>query len=72
VAAASAALVLAAAMAISGAGWTLLVAAVVEVIAGLATVAALVRVRGSLDGDGMGAAIEISMVAGLITVAVLS
>jgi adenosylcobinamide-GDP ribazoletransferase len=72
VAAASAVPVLAAAMAISGAGWTLLVAAVVEVIAGLATVAALDRVRGSLDGDGMGAAIEISVFAGLITVAVVS
>ena len=52
-------------MAISGTGWTLLVAAVVELGVGLATVAALVRLRGSLDGDGMGAAIEISVVAGL-------
>ena len=55
IAAGTAALVLAAAMAISGAGWTLLVAAVVELGVGLATVAALVRLRGSLDGDGMGA-----------------
>jgi adenosylcobinamide-GDP ribazoletransferase len=72
VAAGTAALLLAGAMAISGAPWTLLVAAVVELSVGLATVAALVRVRGSLDGDGMGAAIEISMVAGLTAVAVVS
>ena len=72
VAAATAALVLAGAMAISGAGWTLLVAAVVELGVGLATVATLVRLRGSLDGDGMGAAIEISMVAGLVAVALAS
>jgi adenosylcobinamide-GDP ribazoletransferase len=72
VAAATAALVLAAAMAISGAGWTLLVAAVVELGVGLATVATLVRLRGSLDGDGMGAAIEISVVAGLAAVAFVS
>jgi hypothetical protein len=64
--------VLGAAMAISGAGWTLLVAAVVELGVGLATVAALVRVRGSLDGDGLGAAIEISVVAGLAAVAIAS
>ena len=72
VAAATAALVLAGAMAISGAGWTLLVAAVVELGVGLATVATLVRLRGTLDGDGMGAAIEISMVAGLVAVALAS
>ncbi|HET9755545.1 MAG TPA: adenosylcobinamide-GDP ribazoletransferase [Candidatus Limnocylindrales bacterium] len=72
VVAATAALVLAAAMAISGAGRTLLVAAIVELGVGLATVATLVRLRGSLDGDGMGAAIEISMVAGLAAVAVVS
>ncbi len=71
-AAGTAALVLGAAMAISGASWTLPVAAVVELGVGLATVAALVRVRGSLDGDGMGASIEISMVAGLAAVAVAS
>lgn len=72
IAAGTAALVLAGAMAISGTGWALLVAAVVELGAGLATVAALVRLRGSLDGDGMGAAIEISMVAGLAAVALVS
>ena len=47
-------------------------AAVVELGVGLATVATLVRLRGSLDGDGMGAAIEISMVAGLAAVALVS
>ena len=72
IAAGTAAVVLTAAMAISGSGWTLLAAAVVELGVGLATVAALVRLRGSLDGDGMGAAIEISMVAGLVAVAVVS
>lgn len=72
VAAVSAALVLAAAMAISGAPWVLFVAAIVELLIGLAAVAFIARARGSLDGDGMGAAIEVSMIAGLVAVAVVS
>ncbi len=72
VAAGSAALVLAIAMVVSGAGWTLLVAALLELAIGLVAVAAIVRARGSLDGDGMGATIEVSMIAGLVAVSVVA
>lgn len=72
IAAGSAAVVLATAMVVSGAGWTLLVAALLELAIGLVTVAAIVRARGGLDGDGMGAAIEVSMIAGLVAVAVVT
>lgn len=72
IAAGSAAVVLFAAMVVSGAGWTLLVTALVELAIGLVIVAAIVRARGGLDGDGMGAAIEVSMIAGLVTVAVVT
>lgn len=72
VAAGTAALVLAAASAVGGMGWTLAVAALIEPAVGLAAAAAIVRKRGVLDGDGMGAAIEISIVAGLVATAVVA
>jgi len=72
VAAGTAALVVAAAIATSSAGWTLAVAALTELVIGLAVAAAIVRARGVLDGDGMGAAIELSVVAGLVATAVVT
>lgn len=72
VAAATAIVVLAVAVAIGGTGWTLPVAALIELATGLAAAAAIVHVRGGLDGDGMGAAIEISIVAGLVATAIVT
>jgi len=72
VAAGTAALVVAAAIVTSGTGWTLAVAALTELVIGLAVAAAIVRARGVLDGDGMGAAIELSLVAGLVATAVVT
>jgi adenosylcobinamide-GDP ribazoletransferase len=72
VAAGTAALVLAAALAVGGMGWPLVVAALIELAIGLAAAGAIVQARGVLDGDGMGAAIEISIVAGLVATAVMT
>ena len=68
----TAALVLAAASAVGGMGWTLAMAALIELAVGLAVAAAIVRKGGVLDGDGMGAAIEISIVAGLVATAAVT
>jgi adenosylcobinamide-GDP ribazoletransferase len=72
VAAGIASIVLAAALVVAGTGWTLLVAALIGLAIGLAAAAAMVSARGALDGDGMGAAIEISVVAGLVATAVVA
>jgi adenosylcobinamide-GDP ribazoletransferase len=72
VAAGTAALVLAAASAVGGAGWTLVVTVLLALAIGLAAAAGITRKRGALDGDGMGATIEIAIVAGLVATAVLT
>ena len=53
-------------------GSILPIAALVTVIAGCAAGAIVVALRGGLDGDGMGALIELSVVAGLIAAALAS
>jgi adenosylcobinamide-GDP ribazoletransferase len=55
----------------SAAGWLVGAGASTGLVIGLVATAAIVALRGGLDGDGLGAAIEASMVAGLSATAVL-
>jgi adenosylcobinamide-GDP ribazoletransferase len=67
----AAALVAAAAIALGEGGTGLAVAAILELAAGVAITAAITMARGRLDGDGIGAAIELSVAVGLASMAVL-
>lgn len=53
-------------------GWALGAAALIGVAVGLAATALVVRARGRLDGDGLGACVEIALLATLVGVAVIA
>lgn len=52
--------------------WTVAGGAILGLVLGLAAAAAITTMRGALDGDGMGAAVEVSVVAGLAASAILA
>jgi adenosylcobinamide-GDP ribazoletransferase len=53
------------------AGWSPAIGASVGALIGLAVTAAIASVRGGLDGDGLGASIELTVVAGLVAAAAM-
>ena len=53
-------------------GLIVAIAVLATLIAGCAAGAIVVALRGGLDGDGMGALIELSVMAGLIAAAIVS
>jgi adenosylcobinamide-GDP ribazoletransferase len=66
-----AALVAAAAIGLGDGGTGLAAAAILQLAAGVAITATITMARGSLDGDGIGAATELSAAVGLAAMAVL-
>jgi adenosylcobinamide-GDP ribazoletransferase len=56
----------------AGAAWTVIGGAAAALVVGLLATAAIVGARDGLDGDGMGASIEVATIAGLVAAAVLA
>lgn len=59
-------------LAAPGSAWVVVAGAASALLVGLLVTAAIIGARGGLDGDGLGAAIELSMVAGLVAAAVVA
>jgi adenosylcobinamide-GDP ribazoletransferase len=59
-------------LAAPGSAWVVVTGAASALLVGLLATAAIIGARGGLDGDGLGAAIELSMVAGLVAAAVVA
>lgn len=53
-------------------GWTILPAALIGIAVGLGGMASVARARGRLDGDGLGAAVEITLTATLVGLALVA
>jgi adenosylcobinamide-GDP ribazoletransferase len=54
------------------AGWAIAVAALAGTVVGIAVTALVARIRGRLDGDGLGASVEIALTATVVSLAVIA